>query len=240
MVKFTSLSKFRILDFFQVASNISAHLDQYSLQTLKLDGVAADFRASLALLDTALKPLRLSAETQQLHLLDARRDNALVGLSVFLKSFSRSPEEAKRTAAAKLRAELEKYGKSPQLLPLREETAMITNFLQDMAKPENAQFLTEVGATAWITELQTTNDEFESRYNARIQENALMEVGKTKEARQDAQAKLTKLIQTINARELLDEDNPNYKKLADEIDQEIKQAKTLYKSQPKDRGAPAK
>lgn len=228
MIKSSNLKNLRIMDFFQVVSNISAHLEKYDLNALKLTDTATNLQTSLSELDEALKPLRVSGDTLKLNELDARRDRALVGLRAFLKSFSHFPDAAKTNAANKLKAELEKYGKSPQTLPLREETAMIHNILQDFAKPENAAFVTELGAATWITELQTTNTEFETLYNRRTQENAAIEVGRTKENRQKTQDALTLLIQTINARMLLDGEAP-YKALADAINFEIKSAKTPYK-----------
>lgn len=229
MIKIFNLRNLRILDFFQVVSNIAAHVQKYDLTALKLKDPAAKLKTALLELDDALKPLRVSGDTQKLNELDARRDRALVGLNAFLKSFSHFPDAAKTNAANKLKAELEKYGKSPQTLPLREETAMIHNVLQDFAKPENAAFVTELGAATWIAELQTANTEFETLYNTRTRENAAIEVGKTKVERQKTQEALTFLIQTINARMLLDGEAP-YKALAGEINFEIKSAKTLYKA----------
>lgn len=231
MIKIFNLRNLRILDFFQVVSNISAHLEKYDLTALQLKDAATNLQTSLSELDEALKPLRISGDTQKLNELDGRRDRALVGLKVFLKSFSHFPDAAKTSAANKLKAELEKYGKSPQTLSLREETAMIHNVLQDFAKPENAALVTELGAATWITELQTANTEFETLYNSRTQETAAIEVGKTKETRQKTQDALSLLIQTINARMLLD-GVANYKALADELNFEIARAKTAYKAKP--------
>ncbi len=231
MIKIFNLRNLRILDFFQVVSNISAHLEKYDLTALQLKEVVTNLQTSLSELDDALKPLRISGDTQKLNELDGRRDRALVGLKAFLKSFSHFPDAAKTNAANKLKAELEKYGKSPQTLSLREETAMIHNVLQDFAKPENAALVTELGAATWITELQTANTEFETLYNSRTQETAAIEVGKTKETRQKTQDALSLLIQTINARMLLD-GVANYKALADEISFEITRAKTAYKAKP--------
>lgn len=229
MIKLSSLNNLRILDFFQVTSNIASHLDGNDLKSLKLEEVSASFKAALSSLDEALKPLRASADTQKLNELDARRDRALVGLNAFLKSFAHFPNAAKVTAASHLKAELDKYGKSPQTLPLREETALITNVLQDFAKPENEASISELAAETWIAELKAANTDFETLYNSRTQENSAIEVGKTKAERQKTQSALSLLIKTINARMLLDGETA-YKALADAMDFEIKQAKTAYKS----------
>lgn len=238
MIKSTNLKNLRILDFFQVVSNITAHVQKYDLDTLKLKDVAANLKTALSDLDDALKPLRISADTQKLNELDARRDRALVGLRAFLKSFSHFPDAAKTNAANKLKAELDKYGKSPQTLPLREETALIQNALQDFAKPGNTAYVAELAADGWVAELQTANTEFETLYNSRTQETAAIEVGKTKVERQKTQEALSLFIQTINARMLLDGETP-YKALADELNFEITRAKTAYKSKPAVTTSPA-
>lgn len=229
MIKSSNLKNLRILDFFQVVRNISAHLDNHDLKALKLKEASDAFKTAITSLDDALKPLRISVDTQKLNELDARRDRALIGINAFLKSFAHYPDAAKTNASAKLKAEIDKYGKAPQNLPLREETAMISNVLQDFAKPENAAFVSDLGANSWITELQTANTEFETLYNSRTQETAAVEVGKTKAERQKTQEALTTLINTINARMLLDGE-ANYKPLADEVEFEMKRAKTAYKA----------
>lgn len=82
-----------------------------------------------------------------------------------------------------------------------------------------------------IRGIGTANTEFETLYNSRTQDTAAIEVGKTKETRQKTQDALSLLIQTINARMLLD-GVANYKALADEINFEITRAKTAYKAKP--------
>lgn len=231
MIKSYNLRQIRMLDFFQVVSNIATHLDRYPLNDLLLEEVSNTLKTALSELDIALKPIKSSTETKKIHELDSRRDRALVGLNAYIKSFIYHYEEAKVTAATKLKNELDKYGKSPQLLPLREETAMITNLIQDLQISENSTLLATIGAEAWISELQSANTEFENLYNSRTQEDATVEVGKSKEARQKTQEALFLLCQTINARILLDGES-NYKSLSDEIEFELKRAKNNHRTKP--------
>lgn len=141
MIKKFSLDKSRVMEFFQAMTNVKNFLAKENLQTLQLEKAAKIFNEKLSAYDEALAPVKKSDLTQKIQELDTQRDNLLSGFSAHLKAFQHFPEEASREAAKRLLTLLEKFGKNIQDRPLQEETAIITNLLQDIAQPQSAQDL---------------------------------------------------------------------------------------------------
>lgn len=228
MITSSNLKSLRILDFYQVLKNINAHIAKHTLAQPKIAARATALEQAVNELDAVLKPLRTSASTAKLNEQDRRRDQALVGFAAQLRSFSKHFSPEVRDAAWQLKITLEKYGKSPQQLPLREETAMISQFLNDLKKPENAAALAKLHAESWTVELAEANSVFETIYNERSEEGATVEVGAVKAARVKAQKAFDDFAKGINAYEELNE-TEEYRPLSDEVNFEVKKAKSSIK-----------
>lgn len=221
MIKKFNLSRVRLMDFFQTMTNIKSFVDKENAKELGIEAPKAVFYAKITALDEALKPLAKSELTQKLHLLDTQRDEALVGFLGHCRAFINFPDEAKSQAAQKLLLNVEKYGKNIQNKPLKEETAIITNLLQDLATSELQQAVSLIGAEKWIENLRTANEQFAKIHNDRTQEQSLIETGKTKEARQELQEAFKVLVQTINALALIN-GVEKYQNIINLINQELK------------------
>lgn len=138
MIEKTSLNPLRHLDFFQIMSLIRTYLDAEDLANLKLTEAATAFGGKLANLDAALKQGNSIAATKDLLLADEARDKTVMAVYAALRTFTHSPDDTEAHDAEILLQEALKYGKNLAKLPLREESAAITNLLQDFGKPENA------------------------------------------------------------------------------------------------------
>lgn len=225
MINSSNLKSLRVLDFFQVLKDITAHTNKYSFEQPKLAARKAALQKAVDELDVVLKPLRSSAATEKLLALDHQRDQALIGFAAQVRSFAKHHKPEIREAAQQLQMTLDKYGKSPQELPFREETAMLSQFLQDMEKPENAEALAKIYAESWVQEMTYANTEYDALYNSRTQEGAKVEVGAVKAARAKAQKAFDELVRGLNSYADLNE-SEEYKGLEDEINFEVKQAKS--------------
>lgn len=224
MIKRSDLRDTLMLDFYQIMANVNTHLAQEDLPALKLDTtVSADFAPAFARMDETLKPLYKSGLTEQILYWDNDRDQMVVGLRSHLKAATRFPDAQIAADAAKLLEVMDNYGKGIQRKPMREETGIITNLLQDYAKPEFAPMVQSTSSAPYIGKLQTSNAELEKVYNDRTRIQAAIEVGIAKEAREALQKAFSKLVKTINAYAFLEGEEP-YKRLADNINQEVKQA----------------
>ena len=224
MIKRADLRDTLMLDFYQIMANVNAHLQEEDLDALKLNAtVTGDFAPAFIKMDEALKPLYKSGLTQQILYWDAERDRMVVGLRAHLKATTRNPDSQVAADAAKLLEVMDNYGKNIKRKPMREETGIVTNLLQDYAKPEYAPMVQRTGATPFTTKLGNDNTELEKVYNDRTRIQAAIEVGAAKEAREALQKAFSKLVKTINAYAFLEGKEP-YQRLAANINQEVKQA----------------
>ncbi|PNE26490.1 hypothetical protein BHU11_06790 [Tannerella sp. oral taxon 808] len=222
MILYFNLTRLRLMNFYQAMTNVQHFLSQEDLETLKLKDAAKLFDEKYKAFDAAVQPMRGNVDTSDLMKLDERRDKALVGLYGHVRIFTGFPEEAKATAAQQLLAILQKYDKSPQNKPLREETAIISNIVGDMEVAEVKAKLTLIGADKWLDELKEANTKFEATYNVRTQRNMDL-VGQTKEKRLALDNEYRHLAHTINALAVLGGEGP-YKHLMDSINADVQQA----------------
>ena len=237
MILYFNLTKLRLMNFYQVMTNVQLFLSQEDLETLKLKDAAKVFDEKYKAFDAAVQPMRGDVDTKELNKLDERRDKALIGLYGHVRVFTGFPEEAKATAAQQLQAILLKYDKAPQTKPLREETAIVSNVVSDLGVADAKAKLTLIGAEKWLDELKDANKKFEAAYNARTQRNMDL-VGQTKEKRIALDGEYRHLAHTINALATLGGEAP-YKRLMSSINADIQQAllaerPETKKKEPKD------
>ena len=237
MILYFNLTKLRLMNFYQVMTNVQLFLSQEDLETLKLKDAAKVFDEKYKAFDAAVQPMRGDVDTKELNKLDERRDKALIGLYGHVRVFTGFPEEAKATAAQQLQAILLKYDKAPQTKPLREETAIVSNVVSDLEVADAKAKLTLIGADKWLDELKDANKKFEAAYNARTQRNMDL-VGQTKEKRIALDGEYRHLAHTINALATLGGEAP-YKRLMSSINADIQQAllaerPETKKKEPKD------
>lgn len=222
MILYFNLTKLRLMNFYQVMTNVQLFLSQEDLETLKLKDAAKVFDEKYKAFDAAVQPMRGDVDTKELNKLDERRDKALIGLYGHVRVFTGFPEEAKATAAQQLQAVLLKYDKAPQTKPLREETAIVSNVVSDLEVADAKAKLTLICAEKWLDELKDANKKFEAAYNARTQRNMDL-VGQTKEKRIALDDEYRHLAHTINALATLGGEAP-YKRLMSSINADIQQA----------------
>ena len=231
MITKTSLRGARLMEFSQVMANVKTFLSKENLSDLNLTQLAAEFNTQLTTFEEVLKPLRKSENTKKIKNLDEKRDSMLMGFIGHCKLFSYFPDEPIAEAAQKLVLVVEKYGKSPQRLSLREETATIKNLLEAVKKPEVHQAVNAIGAEKWLMHLETANMELEKLHTDRTEEKATVEAGKTKEEREKMQEAFTKLATAINGLAVI-YGKEKYKNLMNVINEEVK--RVLVKKKTKE------
>ena len=164
MITSTNLKALRNLEAFQIYSDLAAFLKQEEKAKEfeePLKGVCDTFYARLQDYDTVLLPERRSPQTLELAQLDTQRDYVLRSFITNLKLYVGSPNAEQVQAAQVLLALVDKYGKNIPSMPYRQETAAITNLLQDMDLKENADLLKKLFAEHWVASLRTANTQFE-------------------------------------------------------------------------------
>jgi hypothetical protein len=98
---------------------------------------------------------------------DNLRDNMFLGFRTYVKAFIYHPDEAMAAAARKLMEVIRLYGYSAQRMGYKAETAAFNLLITDMVANYAAE-ITLLGADAWFTLLQQSQDKFESTQQAAI------------------------------------------------------------------------
>lgn len=109
--------------------------------------------------------------TQELVLLDERRDKAITGINSAIESFCYHFDPDTSRAANLLVTNLSIYGKGIAKQNLPTESTTIDAIITDWGtKPELVAAITKLGLNSWVSELQDANQLFEQRYVARTLE----------------------------------------------------------------------
>ncbi len=229
MITSTNLKALRNLEAFQIYSDLAAFLKQEEKAKEfeePLKGVCDTFYARLQDYDTALLPERRSTQTLELAQLDTQRDYVLRSFITNLKLYVGSPNAEQVQAAQVLLALVDKYGKNIPSMPYRQETAAITNLLQDMDLKENADLLKKLFAEHWVTSLRTANTQFEQTMLSRTDTASESSSEKSKTARVAVHTAFEKLCEMINALAIV-QGEAAYSRIIDRINQLVLESQNV-------------
>jgi hypothetical protein len=121
--------------------------------------------------DALFKKSTASDLTQEITNLDARRDNALVGINSVINGYLYHFTPGLVQAANKLNDNLKLYGTKIISQNYQAETATITSLVGDwQAKPELTNAVNALNLNEWVAELTEANTLFDTQYLARTQE----------------------------------------------------------------------
>ena len=239
MIENTSLTRVRMLNFYQIMDNVITYLNQEDLETLKLKDPVKAFTDKFNDFDKLIQPMRSSGLAKDLIDLDHQRDKALGHLSTHLRLFSDHPEADKAKAAKELLQIYRKYGDKPQNKPNREETALIKNLLQDLDPADIKAKLTLIGADKWVSVLKEANEAFSAMYGRQVKHESSLDPGAVKEKRAVVYDEFKKLTNVINALVTLGGEAA-YKSIIDMINTEMKKAILAERPETKKPSDPSK
>ncbi len=225
MIESTNLKMLRNLEVFQVFSDILTFLQQEESVKEPLKSLCDEFAGRLSEYDTALVPERRSHYTAELARLDARRDYVFRSFIAQLKLYLTSYHAEQVKASETLLSLVDKYGKNIPQMPYRQETAAISNLLQDLELESNAALVGLLFAEHWVEALRTANEEFEETMVSRSDAASGNELGVAKTARAAAQGAFEKLCAMINALSLIHGES-GYKSIIDRINQLVSESRS--------------
>ncbi len=137
-------------------------------------GITAELEALQAKTDemeSVFKMIQKNELSDDITAADLRRDNAWSGIRAYVQSFSYHFNAAKVNAAKLIADTMNLYGGNIVSLPLVEEMAIMSNFINDCKnKPNLKAAINLVGLDEWIQELEAANTNFIDLYNARVNE----------------------------------------------------------------------
>ena len=222
MIKSSNLNKLKQLDLFQVIKNILSFLQAANPTALMLEKVYNDLLNAFNAFDEAIIRARKTGLTDSISTLDAERDGFYRGFVSFVKGCAKMPSGEIVDAAKAILAVVEKYPYIPTL-PLREETAAITNLAQDLRVPEMLAKVTLIGALPVCKAVEEKNLAFEMLYNQRTEKEAMEILELAKTTRLAVEEAFRKVAYAINGLEVAMGEAP-YKVLCDQINREVSRA----------------
>ena len=219
--------KLRNNEFIQFIKLLVEILKSNDPEVLKVKAQYDDLAGLLATLSAIFKPDLGSAITQELEGIDERRDTAITGVEMQIKSFTYCFDADKREAANLLSSSLVTYGSGLSRMNYQAETSTIVSIIQKWESDAALiAALTTLGLIAWVAELKTANKLFEERYIARLKDDADSPEEKTIELRKQIIQSYRSLLAHLQAHATLSTDN-SYDAMINQTNQLIEQYNKL-------------
>jgi len=200
----------RNAEYLQYVKDFSGIIALNNPATLQIDAKLSTFNNRISELENLYKKALANEKTQDLLLLDERRDNAINGIYYFLLGHSYHFEADKKQNAQLLLDNMALYGSGIARLNYQAETATLNNLIRDWEnKPELINAVASFNLSAWINEMKTANDLFNTTYLSRTQEYGDASPETIKSKREEVNAAYYALRDRIDALHLLVETPPS-------------------------------
>ena len=216
-----TLSKFRNGEHFQFMTDVKDGITAATPAALNLDTVYPRFETAYTALDNVLRVDAGSVKTEQLVIADGGRDDTWSALNLRIRATLLSPIEKEVEAAKRLKRVFDLYGNVRQL-SYNEETGLLTNLVDDLAKPDNDADCTTLKITQWVSALKERNEAFQTLLNERNTEYANKESGDVKAARIVIDPIYDEVVSRLNAMVTLDMASAEAQTFIKELNQKIK------------------
>lgn len=204
------IQKLRNAEYLQYVKDYLGIINLNTPEQLEIEAKLTTLTTKSTELEALYKKALASDKTQELLLLDERRDNAINGIYYFLLGYTYHYEADQNHKAQLLLTNMALYGSGISRLNYQAETATVNNLLRDWEnKPDLADAISSFNISAWVNELKTANEEFNTKYLSRTQEygDASPETIKTK--RDETNTAYYALRDRIDALHLLVETPPS-------------------------------
>jgi curved DNA-binding protein CbpA len=149
--------------------------------------------------DEVYKQSLKAEETNEIREADEKRDMAFKMIKLSVDAATLSENAEMRTAGKKLKHVFDNY-KNIHLKPYLENTALVTNLVQDLLKPLNVVYVERLNLTEAVETLSEKNEAFEILYNERsIGQHDKQTQGKMYDIRLRVDKKYSALMNGIEA-----------------------------------------
>ncbi|WP_312903023.1 DUF6261 family protein, partial [Chryseobacterium taichungense] len=200
----------RNAEYLQYVKDFSGIIALNNPETLQIDVKLSAFNARISELENLYKKALANEKTQDLLLLDERRDNAINGTYYFLLGHSYHFEADKKQKAQLLLENMALYGSGIARLNYQAETATLNNLIRDWEnKPELMDAIAFFDLSDWVNELKDANEQFNAKYLSRTQEYGDANPDTIKSKREETNAAYYALRDRIDALHLLTETPPS-------------------------------
>lgn len=204
------LPKLRNAEYLQYTKDFAGIINLNNPSTLQIDAKLSAFNTRIAELEALYKKALASEKTQDIMLLDERRDSAINGIYYFLMAYTYHYEADRRQKAQLLLSNMALYGSGIARLNYQAETATVNNLLRDWEnKPDLNMAIADFDLSGWVAELKNANDQFNAKYLSRTQEYGDASPETIKLKREETNTAYYALRDRIDALHLLAETLPS-------------------------------
>lgn len=170
MIQAIRLPGLRNGEFIQFSQDVLAAVELGNPVALNVVVQFNSFSEKINELELLFKPDPGSMITNEIVLLDNRRDSAFTGFSTIIRGFTYSFIPEQKAAALLLNNLLTNFG-TVTTDNLQSETASMRNILADITAQRNlSDAVNRLSLTDWVTELNESNTLFEAAYRLRAAE----------------------------------------------------------------------
>ena len=232
MIISIDLRNLRNATYLQFQKDFLAIIFRNDPASLQIESKYNELTAKSVELENLFKKVLANPISQELIILDGRRDDAINGIYYGALSYSYHFDAPTKKAADALLANFKLYGSGIAKLNYQAETATISNIINDWEnKPELIQALTTLNLSSWKDELKTVNEEFSTKYLDRTQDYGNASPENMKIKREETNTVYYALRDRINALDLLVETPPSpYSTVINQLNSLIEQYDRLLSS----------
>ena len=227
MINPIDLAKLRNGEFLQFVTNFSTLITNNNPTLLNVLKQYNDFRVSIADLEQLFKLEHVNAISQQLVVLDERRDKAIAGLRTVIEGYCYHFDPTIALAAKLLSSDLKLIGDGILQQNYQSKTVSVNQVISDSeSKPELASALIILDLETWKDELKSVNQLFEQKYLERTLEYGATNSDILKIKKDETILVYDQLRKYLDANSVLHSNN-NYQKTIKELNTLIEQYNTL-------------
>ena len=232
-----SVNRLRNGEFLQFHNNVISIITDNNPDALSVTALLNALKATTAEAEVLFNKERGSSITEELTLLDERRDKAINGIFFLLEAHQNHFDAAMSNSARVLKTNLEAHGTGIARENYQVETTIIKKIVADWTtKPELVAAVAALGLTAWVTELDAANKAFEAKFLERNKQQGATPTDKLKEKRLEVTAAYSKLIARLNSYYDINEGADPFGKVTRELNVLIEKFSSLVTSRAKESG----
>jgi hypothetical protein len=197
-----SPQRLRNSEFLQFNTNVSEIVAANDPQALLVLNLYNPFKASIASAEALFKKDQASSLTEELAVLDDKRDSLLIGISNYIDAHTHHYDETIKKNALVLQVNLASYGTTTNIIKenYQSESTVLKKLITDWTtKPELVTAAAAINLTPWISQLDAVNIAFNSKFLERNKQQGAAPTDKLKEKRGEVMAAYDKLTERINS-----------------------------------------
>lgn len=161
-----NLNNARNAEHYQFHADVLSVFTEQMATEHKIESLRADYAALFQKENTAFIQNKAYEATKEIEAKDRERDELFLYVKQTIDSNLYCPVADKKAAAQRLQFVLKPY-RSANTRPFAENTAQVSNFVEDMQLEENTAYVTALGLAEVITQLKAANDAFNAVYMGR-------------------------------------------------------------------------